>query len=125
MLRSALLTLGLLLLLTVPAPAQDQPQIGIGTAQVVSYAPVRNQGARVGDLTVSRDGSLVIALASFKGRPPGKKMSVCVTIAGGEQQCASKKARRNGTVKLSTTADFTTPLTARARSGGARGHLSL
>jgi hypothetical protein len=123
MLRSALLTLGLLLVLTVPAPAQDSVQIG--TAAVVSNAPVKKQGTRVGDLTVSRDGSSIIATASFKGRPPGRKMSVCVTIAGGQQQCASKKARRNGTVKLSTTADFTTPLTATARSGGARGHLSL
>ena len=120
MLRAALLTIGLLAALAVPAFAQE-----IGTALVVSNAPVRHQGTRVGDLTVSRNGSSVVATASFKGRPPGPTMSVCVTLAGGEHHCAKKKARRDGSVELRTTADFQTRLTARARSGAARGHLSL
>jgi hypothetical protein len=119
MVRSALITLGLLLTLAVPASAQE-----LGTPLVVSTAHIKHEGARVGALTVSRDGASIVATAAFKGRPPGKTMSVCVTVAG-EERCATRKARRNGTVTLETSADFTAPLSAKARSGAARGHLAL
>jgi hypothetical protein len=109
MVRSALITLGLLLTLAVPASAQE-----LGTPLVVSTAHIKHEGARVGALTVSRDGASIVATAAFKGRPPGKTMSVCVTVAGEER-----------TVTLETSADFTAPLSAKARSGAARGHLAL
>jgi len=123
MARSALITLGLLLVIATPAAAQV-PQVDVGTPLVVSSAQIKHRGAKVGDLLVSRDGAAIVATASFKGRPPGRTISVCVTMAG-QAQCAARKARRNGTVTLKATADFLTPLSARARSGGARGHLTL
>jgi|SRR3954451_1714360 hypothetical protein len=123
MARSALITLGLLLVLAVPAAAQD-PQAQLLPPALVSVTPIKHDGAKVGTLTVERVGEAIHATASFKGRPPGKSMSVCVTVAG-ERRCATRKARRNGTVKLDATADFVTPLSAKARSGAARGHLTL
>ena len=123
MVRSALITLGLLLVLAVPAAAQD-PQIGLLPPARAAGAPIKHAGAKAGTLIVERIGDAVRATATFKGRPPGRKMSVCVTIAG-DRRCATRKARRNGTVRLETTADFSAPLSAKARSGAARGHLKL
>ena len=120
--RSVLILAALLLALAAPVASAQEPSIG--TAAAISNAPVKHDGVKIGDLTVYREGDAITATATFKGRPPGKTMQVCVTVAG-DTHCATRKARRNGTVKLVTSADFTTPLTAKARSGAARGRLTL
>jgi hypothetical protein len=123
--RAVLLITGVLLLIAAaPAMAQDGPGVVLGDPTRVAGVPVRHDGVRVGDLVVERTGSAIVATASFRGRPPGRRITVCVTVSG-DRSCVRRRARRNGTVELHARADFTAPLRARVRSGGARGALTL
>jgi hypothetical protein len=123
--RTVLLTLALLLTAAAPAVAQDPtPQLQLGDPSRLAATPVKQHGARVGQLVVEQTGSDITATATFQGRPPGRRVTVCVTVAG-DRECVTRRAHKGGSVVLKRRGEFTAALRARVRSGGASGSLKL
>ncbi len=112
------------LALSHPHGADAAAQVGIGAPAVAGSVPVRDDRERVGRLLVERTGSDIIATATFRRRPPAKRATLCVTVAG-DERCASERVVRGDAVVLERTGAFTSALTARIRCGGARAVLRL
>ena len=122
-----LLTTTVISVLAAAAPAAAQDVTGgldIGEAAAVAGSVIRDGGTRFGTIEVERVGDRISVKATFSKRPPGKRASLCVTIAG-DKECVRKAARRGVKLTMDRTAPFTDDLRATARSAGAAGSVSL
>lgn len=121
--RSVLVPTLLFAALALPASAGAQATVvtqEIGDPAAAAAEPVKQkQGRRVGRLLVERTGDAIRATVSFKGRPPKRRVRVCVKVAG-EKRCVRERPGADRVVALEYTATFVEPLKATARWGKAR-----
>ena len=110
-----------------PAAAQDVvgvPELDIGEAAAVAGTVISDGDARVGTLEVERIGDKITVTATFTRKPPGKRASLCLSVAG-DRHCVRRASRRGLKLTLDRTAAFTAALRATARSGDALGTVAL
>lgn len=104
----------------VAGTAQDGSEVQIGQPASAAAEPVRSRrGRHVGRLLVERTGDDVRATVSFRGRPPERKVRLCLR-AGGERTCVKRRPGADGAFTLEWTAPFTERLKGTARWGRAR-----
>ena len=111
------------LLLAAPAAAQ-QPQQELGEGATAAGAQIRDRGRVLGSIELTQVGERVEAVARFQRRPPGRKTSLCLTIAG-DRRCVKRASKAGLELRLRDTAAFGASLRATARSADARASVEL
>ena len=122
MFRLASITLLAILAVAAPATAQEvvgEPQIDIGEAAAVAGTVIKNGSQRIGTLDVERLGDKITVTANFTRKPPGRRASICLKVAGEDKRCVKRTSKRGLKLTLDHTADFSIELRATARSGEA------
>jgi hypothetical protein len=130
--RLAATTLLVVIAAAAPAAAQDVvgvpalpvPQLEIGDGARAAGATIQRGDRSVGTIEAERVGERITVTATFSRKPPGRRASLCVTVAG-ERRCVRRKARRGLKLTMDRTAALTSALRATARSGDAQGSVSL
>src|SRR3954465_8875171 len=110
------LSLLLFACLAAPAAAQDVTGPTLGDAVIVAGASIKVDGRAVGEIQLTRLGENVTATARFKRRPPGRKATLCLSIAG-ERRCVKRASRAGLKLSLDDTAKIGAALRATVRSG--------
>ncbi len=126
--RLAAITTFAVLAVAAPASAQEvvgTPQIDIGEAAAVAGTVIKNGSQRIGTLDVERVGDKITVTATFTRKPPGRRASICLKVAGEDRQCVKRASKRGLKLTLDHTADFSIDLRATARSGEAFGAVEL